>query len=210
MGNTTFILLYKSLVRSHLEYGQSVWSPYLLKHIDLIEGVQRRATKLIHNLKNLPYSERLKRLNLPTLVYRRARGDMIETYKIMHGVIHRRRSRWGRWGTGPITFESAGAPMLKIPLVPQHFFTQKVVHFLLFGNIFKGLNFFSLAALAILFFFHLGIVYIRDRVTILCRSRLYFYTTLRSRINTRTATLILVTLTARGAIFGPSYDLPNY
>ena len=86
MGNTTFILLYKSLVRSHLEYGQSVWSPYLLKHIDLIEGVQRRATKLIHNLKNLPYSERLKRLNLPTLVYRRARGDMIETYKIMHGV----------------------------------------------------------------------------------------------------------------------------
>ena len=34
---------------------------------------------------NLTYKERLQRLKLPTLVYRRARGDMIEVYKILHG-----------------------------------------------------------------------------------------------------------------------------
>lgn len=44
-----------------------------------------RATKMIHSCKNLPYIERLKVLNLPTLKLRRLRGDMIEVYKILHG-----------------------------------------------------------------------------------------------------------------------------
>jgi len=41
-----------------------------------------RATKLIHELKGLPYRQRLERLKLPTLKYRRVRGDMIEIYKM--------------------------------------------------------------------------------------------------------------------------------
>ena len=73
-------------MRSHLEYGQSVWSPYKLKHIDALEAVQRRATKILPSLKNLCYAERLRKLSLPTLTYRRIRGDMIELYKIMHGI----------------------------------------------------------------------------------------------------------------------------
>ena len=64
-----------------LEYGQAVWSPYLQKHINTLENVQIRATKLVDGLGKLEYSERLKRLNLPTLVYRRRRGDMIELFK---------------------------------------------------------------------------------------------------------------------------------
>ena len=40
--------------------------------------------KIIPNLKNLPYEERLRRLNLPTLKYRRLRGDMINVYKILN------------------------------------------------------------------------------------------------------------------------------
>ena len=79
-----FKMLYTAFVRPHLEYGQAIWSPHLKKHITLIENVQIRATKLVDGLSNLDYSERLKRLDLPTLAYRRARGDLIEVYKHFH------------------------------------------------------------------------------------------------------------------------------
>ena len=49
----TFIPLYKSLVRSQLDYAISVWAPYRKKHIDKIEQVQKRATKQIPEIKNL-------------------------------------------------------------------------------------------------------------------------------------------------------------
>ena len=61
-----------------------MWYPHLKKHVDLLENVQRRATRLLPNLKKLSYPERLKLLNLPTLVYRRHRGDMIQTYKLIN------------------------------------------------------------------------------------------------------------------------------
>ena len=47
-----------------------------------IENVQRRFTKLIKNFHNLPYEERLKLINLPSLEYRQLRGDMIQVFKI--------------------------------------------------------------------------------------------------------------------------------
>ena len=79
----TFRLLYTSLVRPHIEYANQVWNPYLKKHIDMLENVQRRATKSIPGLSNLSYEECLRKINIPTLAYRRIRGDMIETYKIL-------------------------------------------------------------------------------------------------------------------------------
>ena len=51
----------------------------------MIENVQRRATKQLPGLKNLSYPERLRKLKLPTLTFRRIRGDMIELYKILSG-----------------------------------------------------------------------------------------------------------------------------
>ena len=66
-----------------MEYASSVWFPYRKDLINEIESIQRRATKLIPNLKNLTYIERLKHLKLPTLVYRRFTGDMIETFKTL-------------------------------------------------------------------------------------------------------------------------------
>ncbi len=86
LDEENFVLLFKALVRPHLEYANAVWAPYKVKDIDIIENVQRRATKAIPSLKHLNYEERLKRLGLPTLVYRRKRGDMIELYKITSGI----------------------------------------------------------------------------------------------------------------------------
>ena len=82
----TFIKLYKSMVRCHLESSVSVWSPYLERDVKQMENVQMRATKMIPETKNLNYEERLRLLKLPTLVYRRQRGDLIELYKMTNGV----------------------------------------------------------------------------------------------------------------------------
>jgi len=79
-------MLYKSLVRSHLEYANSVWYPERLIDVDKLERVQKRATKLIPELSNKPYKDRPMALNLPTLKYRRYREDMIELFKIVKGI----------------------------------------------------------------------------------------------------------------------------
>ena len=52
----------------------------------MLENVQRRATKLIPELKCQEYCNRLKALKLPSLHYRKARGDMIEVYRYLHGI----------------------------------------------------------------------------------------------------------------------------
>ena len=78
--------LFKSLVRPILEYALAVWCPYKRKHIDEIEKVQRQFTRHIKGLKNLSYHDRLRKLKLPSLEYRRLRGDFIEVYKIVHKI----------------------------------------------------------------------------------------------------------------------------
>jgi hypothetical protein len=83
LDETTFLLLYKALVRPHVEYANQVWSPIYKRQETVVENVQRRATKQIPGFKDLSYEERLRKLRLPTLKYRRIRGDMIEMYKIM-------------------------------------------------------------------------------------------------------------------------------
>jgi len=77
--------LYKSLVRPHLEYCIQAWRPHYQKDIDLLEKVQRRATRMIDGYKTKPYEERLLLLGLTTLETRRLRGDLIETFKIVKG-----------------------------------------------------------------------------------------------------------------------------
>ena len=49
----------------------------------MLEGVQRRATKIIPSLRNLSYEERLKRLGMFSLRRRRLRGDIIEVFKMI-------------------------------------------------------------------------------------------------------------------------------
>ena len=78
--------LYKSLVRPHLEYCIQVWSPYLKKDRNLIERVQKRATRLIKGMKGKNYEQRLQELNLFSLEKRRLRGDLIQTFKILRNL----------------------------------------------------------------------------------------------------------------------------
>ena len=78
-----FLGLYKSLVRSHLEYAVQAWCPYRKGDIEMLERVQMRATKMIHGLRGKSYTQRLMFLKLPTLKYRRFRGDMITLFKIL-------------------------------------------------------------------------------------------------------------------------------
>jgi len=87
MDEHTFILLYKSMVPPHVEFANSVWCPYKIGDLKEIEKIQKRATKLVIKLKNKAYIDRLIYSNLPTLKYRRLRGDMIEVFKITHNIM---------------------------------------------------------------------------------------------------------------------------
>ena len=81
-----FRTLYVSLVRPHLEYVSEIWNPHLIGDIQVVEKVQKCATKLVPDLRQLTYSDRLVVLNLPSLLYRRRRMDMITVFKIVHGL----------------------------------------------------------------------------------------------------------------------------
>ena len=79
-------LLYKAIVRPHLEYCNVAWQPKWKKEREELEAIQHRATKLIPTLKDFAYPDRLKALSLPSLYYRKARGDMIECFKYISGM----------------------------------------------------------------------------------------------------------------------------
>ena len=83
---SSLVQLYKAIVRPSLEYCSQVWHPRLKKDHQKLEKVQRRATKCLTDLKDCSYSERLVKLKVPSLSYRRHRADLIQTFKIVKGL----------------------------------------------------------------------------------------------------------------------------
>ena len=59
--------LYLALVRPHLDYAVQFWSPFYRMDIEFLERIQRRMTKMIHNIRNISYEDRLRKLNLHSL-----------------------------------------------------------------------------------------------------------------------------------------------
>ena len=75
IDNEMPIHLYKALIRPHMEYASSVWSPFKLRDIKLIVGVQ---TRLSRDLRNEPYNIRLT-------THQKRRVDMLQVFKILKG-----------------------------------------------------------------------------------------------------------------------------
>lgn len=136
----TFKLLYTTYVRPHLEFAISVWNPNLKKDQQLIEHVQRRATKLIPCLKDMSYEDRLRELSLTSLMVRRIRGDLIQYYKIKN------KLELVTWSNGPKIahyFSACGPsanlrghdyklvkePAYKLRGPRCHFFSNRIVNY---------------------------------------------------------------------------------
>ena len=88
-----------------MEYACQAWNPYHKKDINRLESIQRRATKMCHELRNLEYDERLKVLNLTRLSDRRKRGDAIQAFKFHKGF---NKISWYHPNKAPTSIELPG------------------------------------------------------------------------------------------------------
>ena len=79
----TMLTLFKALVMSRMDYGSQLWSPYLTKHINMIEKTQWSFTRYISGMQGLSYPERLAVLKLYSLQHRRERYIIIYVWKIL-------------------------------------------------------------------------------------------------------------------------------
>lgn len=73
ISSPALLALYKSLVLPMLDYGGPAWMAYTNENIDMLEHIQRRATRVIltQRRQEMPYDQRLHHLKWHTLKSRR-------------------------------------------------------------------------------------------------------------------------------------------
>jgi len=122
--------MYKSLVRPHLEFCTAACSPHYVKDKELLEKVQRRFTRMIPGLKDVPYYEGLQILGLWSLEERRICSDLIVVYKIINKLSNVNFDIFFEFDTNRITRGHS----LKLKKkrfnteLRQHFFTDRIIN----------------------------------------------------------------------------------
>lgn len=81
-----FLKLYKQYIRPHLEFATPAWSPWAAADIKMLEKIQERAVGMISGLVGKDYEEKCTELGIETLEKRREKQDLVQTFKILHGL----------------------------------------------------------------------------------------------------------------------------
>ena len=142
------VKLYKALVRPKLEYCIQAWCPYLKKDIDILERVQKRATKMIEGYKNMCYEDRLSNTGLMKLEKRRARGDLIQAFKMIKGIDKVDYRHFFEIADTERSHKTRGHNLKIIKVgckkdIRKHFFSQRVI------NAWNGLSQFVVDAVTV-------------------------------------------------------------
>jgi hypothetical protein len=129
----TWVRLYTTYVRPHLEYAVQAWCPWLQADVECLEKVQRRAVNMVSGLQSTTYEDRLKELGLTTLAERRARGDMLLMWRARSGNLNMDPNRWftPHNNTGIATRQNSGVGNVMKPRanreIRRNFFTVRTV-----------------------------------------------------------------------------------
>ena len=91
---SNIVPLYKTFIRPKLEHAVAAWSPWLEGDREVMEKVQKRMVKMISDKRGVSYEQQLESVGLMSLVERRERGDMIETFRTMKGFNRVDKSQW--------------------------------------------------------------------------------------------------------------------